>query len=634
MNKNTIKKNTMKTRKEIAKEATEKTAEKAEKKNTMNISPKLPFKIKETWDFSPLYKNINDPQIDKDVTEIENIYIDFSKKYSADNSYIQSDEKLLIALKDYAKLISDAGGIKPFFYLTHYKDIDMSNSKAQAKCTQITERLTKAGNYILFFEIQLGKIPKEKQASLITDPKFSDFSYFLERIFNRSKYNLTEAEEKIIAVKGETSHRMWVDTQKKLASSQTLKFKGKELSLQEAFILRRTLKLKDRYVLHDLLAEKFKSISFMAEAEMNAIINNKKVEDELRGAKSPYELTVSNYENDILTVENLVDTVTKNFSIAHTFYKAKANIMGLKKLRAPDLLITLSKKEKKIDFNDAVKIVYDAFSKTDTFSADYLKEMLELGRIDVEPRKGKRGGAYCTGSSKKLPIYILLNFDKTIDGAMTLAHEMGHAIHTKLAFGQPDIYTDYTISVAEVASTFYEHVVFDHLFQTLSDEDKVIALFNNIEDSIGIIFRQIQFFNFEKELHESISKKGSISKEDMAALYVKHAKTMNGPAVDLRETDGYYFTNVPHFRYFFYVYSYAYGQIISKALFAKYKEDPSFIEKVKDFMRAGGSKSPYEIFKSIGIDTSKPEFFENGIKQIKTELEYAIKIAKKTGLMK
>jgi oligoendopeptidase F len=594
-------------------------------------SPK--FKIKDTWDFSVLYKGINDPAIDSDTAEIEEFYSNFAKKYEKDDSYIEDISRLLVAIKDYTKLIADIGGIKPFFYLTHYKDIDTSNAKVSAKATQISERLTKAGNLILFFEIKLTKISKDRQKEILDDSRFAEYKYFLKKIFDRAKYNLSEAEEKILALKGEVSHKMWVDAQQKLATSHTVKFKGKNLSLSEAFMMRKDLPQKDRYALHDILAEKFKEISFMAEAELNAVVNNKKIEDELRGARVPYELTVVNYENDLKTVENLVQTVTENSKIAHDFYRAKAKIMGLKKLRIPDLNVNLSKKKRKVSFEESLETVYTAFAGVDQFFADFLKEMLENGKIDIYPRKGKRGGAYCTSTSKKLPIYILLNFDHSLDGTMTLAHEMGHAIHTKLSFDQPDFYTDYTISVAEVASTFFEHIVFDHIFETLSEEEKVIALFNDVEDNIGLIFRQTQFFNFEKDLHEAIKSKGSISKEEMAALYVKNGKAMNGPVVDIRENDGYYFTNVPHFRYFFYVYSYAYGQIISKALYAKYKKDPSFIEKVKEFMRAGGSMSPADIFKSIGIDTTDPEFFKEGIMQVKTDLEKAVKLAKKVGLM-
>lgn len=602
-------------------------------KPVMQAKSKNIFKIKPNWDFSSLYKGPADPKIDADTTEIEKLFAEFAKKHAGDSSYMSDDAKLLKALKDYEKMSADIGGMRPYFYLAHAKDIDTADTKMQAKLTQITERLTKASNLTLFFEINLSKIPATRYDDLLEKPMFKDFSYFLEKIFTRAKYNLSEAEEKIMNLKNETSYEMWVKAQQKLATEQVVKYKGKEVPIQEALMLRKKLPMKERYKLHELIMDKFKEISFMSEAELNAIITDKKVDDDLRGAKTPYEITVVTYENDIKTVENLVETVSKNFKISQDFYKVKAAIMGVKRMRDADRIVSISAKVQKFTFDETVAIVHEAFAGADHYFADFLREMVENGRIDVYPRKGKKGGAYCTSSAKTLPIYILMNFDETEDGISTLAHEMGHAIHSKLAFGQPQLYVDYPISIAEVASTFFEHIVFAHRLETMSEEDKAIALLNQVEDSVGTIFRQIQFFNFEKDLHTAVRDKGFLPKEEIAAMYLRHSKVTNGPSIELFEEDGYAFTNVWHFRRFFYVYSYAYGQIISKALYAKYKEDHSFIEKVKQFLSAGGSKSPYEIFKSIGIDTSKPEFFEAGIREIREELNVATKLAKKVGLI-
>lgn len=597
-------------------------------------APKLNFKMKTKWDFSPLYNGIDDPKIESDMKAIEMAHAKFAEKYSKDASYVNDDQQLFQSIKAYETLSAEAGNSKPCFFLHHLRNTDSSNQKVQAKLTQMTERLTKAQNLILFFQINLTKISKERQGKILKDPLFKDYSYFLEKIFIKSKYTLSESEEKILSLKTQTSYQMWVDAQQKLLNAQMVKYKGKNIPIQDAMILQKKLPTKQRYALYDAVMLKHKEIAFMAEAELNAIITDKKIDDELRGAKTPYEITVVEYENDVKTVENLVETVTKNMKITHDFYKAKASLMGMKKMRMADRLVEITKTKKKVTFDQTVSIVHDAFMSADPFFADFLREMLEKGQIDVFPQKGKRDGAYCTDSPKSLPIYVLMNFDGTMDGVKTLAHEMGHAIHTKLGFSQPELYVNYPISIAEVASTFFEQIVSEHTMDSLSEEEKAIALLNDVERSVSTIFRQIQFFNYEKDLHKAIREKGSISKEEMADLYLKRAVETNGPALQTIPNDGYAFIPVPHFRYFFYVYAYAYGLIISKALFAKYKEDHSFIEKVKQFLSSGGSKSPYEVFKSIGIDTSKPEFFEEGIKQIRQELDTAVKLAKKVGLIK
>ncbi|MES3005506.1 MAG: M3 family metallopeptidase, partial [Patescibacteria group bacterium] len=199
---------------------------------------------------------------------------------------------------------------------------------------------------------------------------------------------------------------------------------------------------------------------------------------------------------------------------------------------------------------------------------------------------------------------------------------------------QPIFYEDCTISVAEVASTFFENILFDYVFPTLSEKEKTTALFGKIQDDMGTIFRQIAFYNYEKEMHALVREKGGLSKDEFAVLYSKHLKMYLGSAFKLTEDDGYGYVYIPHFRDFFYVYSYAYGQLISKAMYEKYKKDPMFIEKVKKFLSAGGSMSPEDIFKSIGIDTSKPEFFEGGLRSIDSDIKLLEKLAKEAGMIK
>jgi len=226
------------------------------------------------------------------------------------------------------------------------------------------------------------------------------------------------------------------------------------------------------------------------------------------------------------------------------------------------------------------------------------------------------------------PTFVLLNYTNTFDQVMTFAHEMGHAIHTEFSKSQSAIYRDYTISTAEVASTLFESFVFDAVFETLSKEEKVIALHKKINDDINTIFRQIACFNFENELHETIRERGGMSKIEIRTLMNKHMSAYLGPSVLMREIDGNFFVSWSHIRRFFYVYSYAFGQLISKALYEKYKEDKTYLIKIKQFLEAGGSDSPENIFKAIGIDVSKPGFWEKGLESIERDIEKLEKLAK------
>jgi oligoendopeptidase F len=339
----------------------------------------------------------------------------------------------------------------------------------------------------------------------------------------------------------------------------------------------------------------------------------------LRGFKHSYSATILGYQNDEESIINFVNTVTKHFDISHRFYRLKAKLLKLKKLEYADRAANVGKVSIKPTFPESLGLLRNAFEKADPKFREILDDYIQNGQIDVYPKKGKRGGAYCSGDIN-MPTFVLLNHIDSLDAYKTFAHEMGHAIHTELSKSQPVLYQNYTISVAEVASTFFENIAFEEIFPRLSKKEQTIALHDRLNDAISTIFRQVAVFNFELEMHTLIREKGAISKEEFALLHNKHMKSYLGPLFNLKELDGYFFVSWPHLRYFFYVYSYAYGELISSALYKKYKEDKNYIHQIEKFLSAGGSKSPEEIFKAIGIDTSKPGFFEQGLKNVEDDI--------------
>jgi oligoendopeptidase F len=182
------------------------------------------------------------------------------------------------------------------------------------------------------------------------------------------------------------------------------------------------------------------------------------------------------------------------------------------------------------------------------------------------------------------------------------------------------LYEDHSTSTAETASTFFENLVFEDALKNVSSKQKMILLHNKITDDVSTIFRQIACFNFENELHETIRREGFLPKEKIAELMNKHMRSYLGPAVELTREDGYFFANWSHIRNFFYVYSYAFGQIISDALFERYKKDKNKIKDVIEFLSAGSSDSPENIFKKINLTVDK-KLFETGLLRIKANVD-------------
>ena len=577
-------------------------------------------KIKTKWDFKLFYKNDKDIQIDLDFKKFEKAVTAFEQKYKDTDVYLNDSSMLFLACQDYEKLFAMPESGKPLHYFFLRRDSESSNKFLIAKVNEFTEKSNKLINKILFFKLKLGKIDKERQKDFLKDASLEKFNYFLKKIFDGAKYELSEPEEKIINLLDTPAHSMWVDGLSKVLNNQEVKFKNKNISINEAFGLISESNTKDRRTLAGLVSEKLISISDFSEAEINAIVTNKKTSDELRWYEKPYSETLKRYENEEKTIECLVDVVTKNFKISQRFFKIKAKLLKEDKLQYADRSAKIGDLKKEFSFDETVKIISSAFSKFDLKYSDIFSQYLKKGQIDVYPNKGKRGGAYCWGSYG-LPTVVLLNHTNNFNSVITLGHEMGHAFHTELSHKQTPIYADYTISVAETASTLFENFVFEEIFEKLSEKEKIIALHNKINSSVATIFRQIACFNFEKELHQKIRETGYLPKEDIAILMNKHMKSYLGPVFDLTDLDGYTFVSWSHIRRFFYVYSYAFGALISDVLYSEYKKDKNFKDKIEQFLSAGGSKSPEDIFESIGIDVRDPSFFKKGLKIIEEDVK-------------
>lgn len=576
--------------------------------------------IKTEWNLGLLYASPKAPQIEKDVQKIEKNYIDFANTYKDSTSYTENEDALFASLQDWEAVSKNSMGWKPLMYFNYLSDLDAENKYAQSQLNLLQGRLTKAANDILFYELKLGKISAENQLKFLKNSKLAPYHRYLKVIFDTSKYNLSEPEEKIMSLQSQTSYTMWINATEKHHAQVMIPFGKKSIPLSEAVFIVPQLPKKQRYELSDSIMKTLKSTAFLDEAEINAIYTNKKIHDELRGFEKPYSSTILQYQNELPVVENLIGTVTKNFRVSHKFYRLKAQLMGEKTLRYPDRGADVGKTSKRISLQDAIMFIQKGFEPAGKKYVDIFNSYLKNGQIDFFPRKGKKGGAYCWGSGEN-PTFVLLNHNDSLDSILTLGHEMGHAIHGELSNSQPELYKNYTTSVAEVASTLFENFVFDEVFKTLSDREKIIALHDRLNDDIQTVFRQIACFNFELELHTLIRTKGGASKEEIAKLMNTHMAAYLGPLFKLAEDEGYYFASWGHIRRYFYVYSYAFGQLISKALYERYKKDPSYMSEIEKFLSAGSSMSPEDIFRNIGIDPSDPSFFEEGIRSIEKGID-------------
>lgn len=587
--------------------------------NAIKKSYPYNMQYKTQWDLTHIYKKDPENKIKKDCAFTKKMYKAFVDKYRKNKNHLKSPKALKTALEEYESLSSDKRGSSPIMYYHHCLALNSEDSVAEQGLAKLQDFYADISNQTEFFMLEIGKIEKNIQKKMLDSKELTDFRYMLTKVFENAKHTLSEAEEKILTLKSNPARGMWVAGFEKLLSSQTIKWRDRELPIGEASSIISKLKTKERRDLHGLLMKKLKEVGNFAESEINAIVTNKKIDDKLRGFKTPYEATVKGYENEEKTVKDLVDTVTKNFEISHSFFKLKAKMLGEKKLTYADRGAKIDEVVIPIPFKDAVSTVINSFNKADPEFGEFVKNMFEEGKVDVYPKRGKNTGAFCS-SEINIPTYVLLNQTDDFRSMTTIAHEMGHALHSKYSKTQRPIYQDYTIATAEVASTFFENLVFEEASKNVGPREKMILLHDKIGGDIATIFRQIACFNFENELHESIRKEGFLQKEKIAELMNKHMSAYIGPICEFTQDDGYFFAHWSHIRNFFYVYSYAFGQLISDALYERYKKDNTKIKDIIEFLKAGGSDSPENIFRKIGINPNK-KLFETGLQKIKKDIE-------------
>lgn len=573
--------------------------------------------IKESWDLAKLfYKNDKDPRLESDVVKTEAAFKAFAKKYRS-LKWTKDNASILKAVKEYLEM-GALPGSKPIYYYSYRQQLDANDTTAERSLNKLSDRLTRASNEILFFPLALAKISKATQKELLKDPKTGVHRWFLEGVFDDAKYQLSEPEEKILSLKAMTARGLWVNGTEKIVNKKTIKWKGKTMPIHGALMQFEQLPMKERHEMWNKVKEVLEGVGEVAENELVALALDKKVDDELRGYEKPYTATTRGYDSNDTTLEQLVSTIeTRGYELSRRFFKLKQKALGtsLTYIDRNEPLGT----EPKIPFKTAVDICRDTFYDFDKSYGEFFDRMLQNGQIDVWPKEGKGGGAFCS-SGVDQPTMVFLNHNDSLESLRTLAHEMGHAIHAFRSKSQPTFYEDHSILTAETASTFFESLAMEKLLEKSSPDEQVAILNGMIGDRIGTMIMCIARFKFELEMHETIRKEGGMSWQDMSAALAKHFAAYTGPAIDTKPEHGLIVVSKPHYRMNFYQYSYSFGEIGSSIMRARYKADKNYHKQVDSFLSQGESTSVEKIFKSIGIDMTKTDTYHQGLDLLEADI--------------
>ncbi len=591
---------------------------------------------KNNWNFDLLLGAGGEKNLDKIRKKAEEESYKFINKWQNRTDYLEKPEILKETLDEYENWSRYYGSNSTEDYYYDMRQAqNVNDPKLKAQANKSTEQADKILNDIRFFTLNLAKISNDKQTSFLKSNILSDYRHFLKTLFQEAKHTLTEGEEKIMTLQGEPARGNWIRMTSGFISREEkdikIKNKKEKFNYEQLVTLmaHQDKKIRDQasHAFNEILA-KYVDV---AEAEMNAILKNKKISDELRGYSRPDSARHLHDDIDSQVVDIMLEAVSNKFNISQRFYKLKTKFVKQTKLAYHERNIPVGKSDIEITYPEATSLVQKVLSKIDSEFGDIYQGFCQRGQFNVFPTKNKHGGAFCASGLISHPTYILLNYTNRLNDALTIAHEVGHGINNELQrktqnalnFGTP-------LATAEVASTFMEDFVLEEILQKeSSDKAKLSIAIMRLNSDISSIFRQVACYRFEQELHKTFREKGYLSKEEIGKIFQKHMKSYMGPAVIQSPGSENWWVYWSHIRSFFYVYSYASGLLISKAMQKKVKENPKFIEKVKQFLSAGSSASPKDIFSKMDIDITDKKFWETGLKEIEQNLAEAEKLAKK-----
>ncbi|HTE18294.1 MAG TPA: M3 family oligoendopeptidase, partial [Armatimonadota bacterium] len=362
----------------------------------------------------------------------------------------------------------------------------------------------------------------------------------------------------------------------------------------------------------------------------NNLLQERATVNRLRSYDYPEQVRHESNELSPEVVQSMVDVCTDSYDVVADYYRLKRGLLGLDELTHWDRYAPIGDRTGQIPFAEAQATVLEAF-------ADFTPRMREMAEpfftrnwIDAEARQGKRGGAFCSYIVPEVHPYVFMNYTSRARDVMTLAHELGHALHGVLA--SENSYLNYypSLPLGETASVFAEMLVFEKLQARMDDpREKLSLLAGKIESSIATVFRQSAIYRFEQAAHRKRREEGEQTTEGYNELWQQTMQAMFGDALTLGEEHAWWWLYIPHIYHTpFYVYSYSFGELLVLALYARYKQEGEpFVQRYLDLLAKGGSQKPEEVLAQVGIDIREREFWQGGVDLLRDMVERAKALA-------
>ncbi|MDM0902651.1 oligoendopeptidase F [Clostridium perfringens] len=526
----------------------------------------------------------------------------------------KEDLKAFLLLNE--KLSRKLGKLYVYAHMRSHEDT--SNPEMQSLVNKIDPYSAEFSSYTAYFVPEILSLKEGTIENFINEDKdLKQYKIYFEMILNEKPHILSKEVESVLAsvsdCLGAPESIYSMLTNSDMTFGEIVDESGRKVELTEGNYIS-FIKSKDRKVREaafKLLFGTYKKYENTLATSLTSSIKNFVFESKTRKYNSSLEASLKPNNIPVEVYYNALKTVDENMDALHRYVRIKKRLLNLEEIHMYDLYVPVIEcKKEHLEYKDAISLVEEGLKPLGKEYLDIFNEGINEGWIDVYENKGKRSGAYSWGSYDTMP-YVLLNYNYELNDASTLAHEMGHSIHSYYTRKtQPYIYGDYSLFCAEVASTTNEILLIHHLIEKETDKNKKLYLINQeLEQIRTTVFRQLMFAEFELKTHEAIENGESLTSEVLCKMWKDINIKYFGKDMNVDEEISIEWARIPHFYSDFYVYQYATGYAaassFANSILSKGEEA---VEKYKGFLKAGGSMYPIDTLKMAGVDmtTSKP----------------------------
>ena len=578
--------------------------------------------IQSKWELDDLYPSGSDETFFADLELLKEKTSAF-EKFRAELKSEIGTERFLYILKSYEELTElshKLGG-----YTSLQVSADTQDSALLSRLVQTRSVITELSNRVMFFELWFQSLSDEAAAALTEAA--DGFRYYLTTLRLAKPHTLNEGEEKIINTKNMTGSAAMVNVYNAITNRYVfnLQVKGEEKKLTRGELMTyvhgtdrdlRKAAYEELYRVYGndstILGQIYQSIARDWDQE-NLF---------MRDYQTP--ISARNLHNDIPdeVVELLLSTCQKNKNVFADFFRLKKDMLGLDEMHRYDLYAPAAADESRVSFDEAYRTVLNSYHEFDPDFAEMAERVYKHHHIDSEIRHGKRSGAFCSTITPKLTPWVLVNFQGGRDDVSTLAHELGHAIHSMSAADKNIFEQHSCLPLAETASTFGEMLLSDYLEQRVPDKNVLRAMLTKeLDKNYATIQRQSYFALFEKQAHQMISEGADVNQ--LSDAYLDNLKDQFDGAMVVDDCFRWEWISIPHIYHTpFYVYAYSFGQLLVLALYNQYKtEGKSFIPRYKEMLHKGGSQRPADLLLDAGFDFTKEAFWQGGFDILRQKVD-------------